>query len=205
MGSNTCSAIDAKLSPVDRIERHDVLNAAMLAVILMGMTFTMLWGARGLVNSAGGEDEPGTTVLASGDDSAPDSSVPAPDGITTTTTIAATTTTTVPASTTTAAVAHAPNEVKTRVGNGAERGGVAGAGTNILASAGYVTLAPKNADTIDVSTVYFTEGFYEDAKLVAQLLNVPVTNVFPMPSNPGMPVGDATVVAVLGRDTAVGG
>ncbi len=204
MGSNTCSAIAAKLSPVDRIERHDVLNAALLAIILMGMTFTMLWGARGLVNSTGGEDAPGTAVLASGDDdSGPSSSEPVPDGITTTTT-AATTTTTAPTTTTTAAVAHAPNEVKTRVGNGAERGGVAGAGTNILASAGYVTLAPKNAETIDVSTVYFTEGFSEDAKLVAQLLNVPVTNVFPMPSNPGMPVGDATVVAVLGRDTAVG-
>ncbi|NNF55507.1 MAG: LytR C-terminal domain-containing protein [Acidimicrobiales bacterium] len=190
---------------MDRIERHDVLNAAMLAVILMGMTFTMLWGARGLVNSAGGDDEPGTTVLASGDDdSAPSSSETIPDESTTTTTTPATTTTTAPTTTTTAAVAHAPNEVKTRVGNGAERGGVAGAGTNILASAGYVTLAPKNAETIDVSTVYFTEGFSEDAKLVAQLLNVPVTNVFPMPSNPGMPVGDATVVAVLGRDTAVG-
>lgn len=171
----------------------------------MGMTFTMLWGARGLVNSAGGENDPGTVVLASGDDdSAPSRSESVPDGITTTTTAPTTTVTTEPTTTTTTAVAHAPNEVKARVGNGAGRGGVAGAGTNILATAGYVTLSPKNADTIDVSTVYFTQGFSEDAKLVAQLLNVPQTNVFPMPDNPGMPVGDATVVAVLGRDTSVG-
>ncbi len=178
----------------------------MLSILLLGMTFTMLWGARGLVGNDG--DDPVEVLAAEADDS--------PEGVNTTTTTVPVTTapttapTTIPAETTTtaptttAAVVHPPNEVITRVGNGAERGGVAGAGTNVLVAAGYATLSPKNAETIDVSTVYFLPGYSKDAELVAQLLNVAPTNIFPMPDNPGMPVGDAQVIAVLGRDTAYG-
>lgn len=178
----------------------------MLAVVLMGMTLTMLWGARGLVNAASGDDAEPVDILANGADDTPGGA--AGSSTTTTTAPAATTTTTSTTTTTTPptteAVAHPPNEVLTRVGNGAEKGGVAGEGTNILAAAGYATLSPKNAETIDVSTVYFVPGYSKDAELVAQLLNVQPANILPMPANPGMPVGDAMVVAVLGRDTPYG-
>ncbi len=173
----------------------------MLAVILMGMTFAMLYGARGLITSGDGGDA-SVDILGS-EKPEDDGSIPSVLG-STTTSVPATTTTIEPTTTTSAAVTHPPSEVTTRVGNGAERGGVAGAGTNILASAGYITLSPKNAETIDVSTIYFTEGYSEDAKLVAQLMGVADTNVVPMPANPGMPVGDANVVAVMGRDTNLG-
>lgn len=184
----------------------------MLSFMLLGMTLTMLWGARSLVGVTSGDSDPTVDVLASGADDTPSGDA---DSATTTTTTAdavtttvATTvppTTTTAAPTTTAAVLHPPNEVITRVGNGAAKGGVAGAGTNILASAGYAALSPKNADTIDVSTVYYIPGYSKDAEAVAQLLGVAPSMVQPMPGNPGMPVGDAHVVAVLGRDTPHGG
>ncbi len=194
---------------MDRIERHDVLNAALLSFIILGMTLTMLWGANGLLSAASGDEanEPVDVLANEADDSAD----PGFTAATTSTTAAPATTTTVPTTTTTAApttteaVVHPPNEVITRVGNGAAKGGVAGAGTNILVSAGYAALSPKNAETIDVSTVYYLPGYSKDAELVAQLLSVNAANVLPMPPNPGMPVGDAHVVAVLGRDTPHGG
>ncbi|MFW2382985.1 MAG: LytR C-terminal domain-containing protein [Acidimicrobiales bacterium] len=197
---------------MERIERHDVLNAAMLSFIILGMTLTMLWGANGILGAATG-DEGGETVdiLANeADDSSTGDTEAAPTATTTTTapsstTTTAPTTTTTTAPTTTVAVVHPPNEVITRVGNGAAKGGVAGSGTNILVSAGYAALSPKNAETIDVSTVYYVPGYSKDAELVAQLLSVNPANVFPMPPNPGMPVGDAHVIAVLGRDTPHGG
>ena len=200
---------------MERIERHDVLNAAMLSFIILGMTLTMLWGARGILGAATGDDSGETVdILANEADDSSSGDADAAPGPTTTTTDTTTpsstatppsTTTTTVAPTTTVAVVHPPNEVITRVGNGAARGGVAGAGTNILVSAGYAALSPKNAETIDVSTVYYVPGYSKDAELVAQLLSVDKANVVPMPPNPGMPVGDAHVVAVLGRDTPHGG
>jgi hypothetical protein len=197
---------------VERIEKHDVLNAAMLSLIILGMTLTMLWGARGILDAATGDDAGGTVdILANqADDSSSGDAGAAPGSTTTTTTEPASTTTAAPTTTTTAAptttvaVVHPPNEVITRVGNGAAKGGVAGVGTNILVSAGYAVLSPKNAETIDVSTVYYLPGYSKDAELVAQLLSVDPSNVFPMPQNPGMPVGEAHVIAVLGRDTPHG-
>lgn len=186
----------------------------MLSVIILGMTLTMLWGARGILGAATGDDS-GETVDILANEADDSSSGDASAAGTTTTTPATTapssttappsTTTTTAAPTTTVAVVHPPNEVITRVGNGAAKGGVAGAGTNILVSAGYAALSPKNAETIDVSTVYYVPGYSKDAELVAQLLSVDTANVVPMPQNPGMPVGDAHVVAVLGRDTPHGG
>ena len=196
---------------MDRIERHDVLNAAMLSFMLLGMTLTMLWGARSLVGVTSGDSDPTVDVLASEADDTPSGDSGSESTTTTTAGVATTVATTVPpttttaAPTTTAAVLHPANEVITRVGNGAAKGGVAGAGTNILASAGYAALSPKNADTIDVSTVYYLPGYSKDAEAVAQLLGVAPAMVQPMPENPGMPVGEAHVVAVLGRDTPHGG
>ncbi|MBT8241733.1 MAG: LytR C-terminal domain-containing protein [Acidimicrobiia bacterium] len=197
---------------MERIERHDVLNAAMLSFIILGMTLTMLWGARGILDAATGDDDGETVdILANqADDSSSGDANAASESTTTTTTPPSTTsteptTTTTSAPTTTEAVVHPPNEVITRVGNGAAKGGVAGAGTNILVSAGYAALSPKNAETIDVSTVYYLPGYSKDADLVAQLLSVDSSNIFPMPQNPGMPVGEAHVIAVLGRDTPHGG
>ena len=185
----------------------------MLSVIILGMTLTMLWGARGILSAATGDDSAETVdILANEADDSSSGDANASEQLATTTTTPSSTTTSAPstttttaAPTTTVAVVHPPNEVITRVGNGAAKGGVAGAGTNILVSAGYAALSPKNAETIDVSTVYYVPGYSKDAELVAQLLSVDSANVFPMPQNPGMPVGDAHVVAVLGRDTPHGG
>ena len=187
------------------------MNAAMLSFMLLGMTLTMLWGARSIIGATDGDSDPTVDILASEADDTPsgdDATVTTTTTAGVTTTVATTvppTTTTTAAPTTTAAVLHPANEVITRVGNGAARGGVAGAGTNILAAAGYAALSPKNADTIDVSTVYYLPGYIKDAEAIAQLLSVAPSMVQPMPGNPGMPVGDAHVVAVLGRDTAHGG
>jgi hypothetical protein len=188
------------------------MNAAMLSFIILGMTLTMLWGANGILSAATGDDADQTVDILSNaaDDSASGDANSAAESPTPTTVPSSSTTTTAPtttvaAPTTTVAVVHPPNEVITRVGNGAAKGGVAGAGTNILVSAGYAALSPKNAETIDVSTVYYIPGYSEDAKLVAQLLSVDPKNVLAMPQNPGMPVGDAHVIAVLGRDTPHGG
>ncbi len=185
----------------------------MLSFIILGMTLTMLWGANGLLGAATSDDADQTVdVLANeADDSSNGDAAPSVGSTTTTSVGSSTTTTTTPTTTTTAApttteaVVHPPNEVITRVGNGAAKGGVAGAGTNILVAAGYAALSPKNAETIDVSTVYYIPGYSKDAELVAQLLSVNAKNILPMPQNPGMPVGDAQVIAVLGRDTPHGG
>lgn len=114
------------------------------------------------------------------------------------------TTTTVEEETTTTATLRIPGEVTTRVGNGAQRGGIAGAGTGLLDEAGYVTLGPKNAPPTPNSIVYYVETYEADAAQVARLLGVPETAIAPMPADPGIPQSDAQIVAILGRDTTVG-
>ncbi len=41
---------------VERIERHDVINAALLAAVLLGMALVLLFGARSLFETLGGSD-----------------------------------------------------------------------------------------------------------------------------------------------------
>ena len=78
------------------------------------------------------------------------------------------------------------------------------AGTALLDDAGYVTLSAKNAPPTPNSIVYYLETYEADAAQVARLLGVPETAIAPMPADPGIPVDDAHVIAILGRDTTVG-
>ena len=172
---------------VDRIERHDVLNAVMLAAVLLLLGFGILSAVdrlaatvdEGLVESTK-EPEPETTD----DDSA----------------LAATTTTDPDDAeeTTSLPDARPPGQVTVRVGNGARRAGVAGAGTEVLEAAGYPTLAPKNGPTMDDSIVYYVAGYVADAAKVAELLGLEATRTEPMPSDPGIPIEGAQVIAILG-------
>lgn len=178
---------------MERIERHDVINAALLSAVLLGMALVLLFGARSLFATLGGGND-GELV-----DAGPSTTVAQ------TTTTTAPTTTTVPETTTTVSVAHPTNEVIVRVGNGAGRAGIAGAGTDVAREAGYKTLSAKNADSvIERSTIYYVEGYAPDAELLAALMNVAPANILPMPDNPGIPPLEAHLVVVLGQDTDLG-
>ncbi len=163
------------------------MNAIGLAAILLAMALALLFGARALfrtVNDGIVTAETTTSAVA-------------------VTTSEAQSTTTTEATTTTATL-HIPGEVTTRVGNGAQRSGIAGAGTNLLDQAGYITLGPKNAPPSPSSIIYYVETYEADAAQVARLLGVPETAIAPMPADPGIPQGEAQIVAILGRDTTVG-
>ncbi len=176
---------------MERIERHDILNAVGLAAVLLAMALGLLTGARALFDTVNGAVDA---------ESAPEEVVA--EGSTTTTEVTSTTEST---TTTTTAVLHPPNEVITRVGNGAQRSGIAGAGTSLLTDAGYQTLSAKNAAATQASVIYYSEGYEADAAQVARLLGVPETAIAPMVENPGgVPQETAHVVAILGADTTVG-
>lgn len=177
----------ATMTGVYRIERHDVMNALGLAAILLAMALALLFGAR--------------TLFRTVNDGIVDSSKEPVVTVTSTTELV---TTSVTEATTTTATLHLPAEITTRVGNGAQRGGVAGAGKAILAEAGYISLSPKNAPPTPASVIYYVEGFAADAANVARLLGLPETAIALMPADPGIPQGDAQIVAILGRDTSVG-
>ena len=192
---------------MERIERHDVLNAAVLAVMLMGLAFGFLFGARSLLgafseesatvsSSTEGENASGPLALDLEED---DSAAPAtaPEITAPTTTVPQTTT--VPED-----VAHTPAEVIVRVANGARRGGIAGKGTAILQQAGYQALTPGNTDVIERSVVYYQPTYKIDGDAVASLLAIAPDNVLAMPENPGISVNEANLVIILGVDSSVG-
>ncbi len=170
-----------------------MINAALLAAVLLGMALVLLFGARSLFATLGGGDE-GEIV-----DAGPTTTVAAP------TTTAAPVETTVPETTTTVGVARPANEVIVRVGNGAGRGGIAAAGTDIARNSGYKTLSAKNADNIiENSTIYYVEGYAPDAEAFAAIMGVAPANILPMPENPGIPPLEAHLVVIFGQDTDLG-
>ena len=94
--------------------------------------------------------------------------------------------------------------MQAQVANGASMGGVAGAGTSILAEVGYDMLGPKNSSKqLEVSTVYYVDGYAADAEVIAALLNIPIENTAPMPPDPGVSPGSANVIVVLGADVSL--
>lgn len=163
---------------VDRIERHDVLNAVLLAIAMLVLGFLLVRGFGALFNTL---DE--GVVVAEKEEAA-----------------SSTTTTSEPApeETTTIVASRPPDEVLVRVANGARRAGVAGAGTETLDAAGYATLSPKNGPTVDDSVVYYRSGYAADAAKVAEVLGLDPTQIEPMPADPGVDIGDAKVLALLG-------
>ncbi len=100
-----------------------------------------------------------------------------------------------------------PNEVTVRIGNGSDgRDGLAGRATDRLATVGYGTLRPENksGDPIDESLVYYADGFRPDALQIAGLLGLDESNVRPLPDvNPGVTLDGADVVVVLGNTATI--
>ncbi len=175
---------------MDRIERHDFVNAVLLAVVLLGMAFALVAATRTLFATV---DE-GLVDAESAEETVPTTAAPP--------TTEDQQATEEPDSTTTPP--KPPSEVQVRVGNGALKSGVAGRGTEILANAGYATLGPKNSDIkLETTTVYYLEGFGADAEVVANLLNVPIANIAPMPPDPGISQDTATIIVILGSDTTL--
>lgn len=199
---------------VDRIERHDVINAVGLAAVLLAMALGLVFGARslfdtvneGLVdstqdpasieaddaeqNAADAENADGDAAEGAGATGDGAGGATEPDTETTTTSEA-------PA-------IRPPGEVTIRVGNGARRSGVAGAGTDILTQAGYKALSPKNAPTVAASVVYYAEGYEADAAQVARLTLMGESAIAPMPADPGVDIDGANLIIILGQDTSVG-
>ena len=99
---------------------------------------------------------------------------------------------------TTLPVTRPPAEVIVRVANGARRTGVAGAGTEAVVAAGYQTLSPKNGPTTETSIVYYANGYAAEAASVAELLGLDLTSIEAMPSDPGVPIEGAHLIALLG-------
>lgn len=176
---------------MDRIERHDFVNAALLAIVLLAMAFALVVATRSLFNAL--DDEP--IVTAEKPPETTTTTAEAPQ-VTVGEEVAEQTSSTLPP--------RAPNEVTVRVGNGAGKSGVAGRATTILANASYVTLGAKNSSVkLDSTAVYFGEGYGADAEVIATLLSVPITNIVPMPPDPGVEIESANVVVILGADTSV--
>ncbi|MGF1597467.1 MAG: LytR C-terminal domain-containing protein [Acidimicrobiales bacterium] len=172
---------------VDRIERHDIINALMLAGILLLLGIGVITATRSLFSTVDeglviAEKEP---VLESGEVPAGATAASVPD-------------TTTEDPTTTFVEARPAEEVTVRVANGARRAGVAAAGTEAVQSAGYPTLSPKNGPTVDDSVVYYANGFAADAVQVATVLGLESDQIAPMPADPGVPIDDAQVIAILG-------
>jgi len=89
-----------------------------------------------------------------------------------------------------------------RVGNGANISGLATSGTRLLSQNGYSLLQgqTKQGDTVEISNVYFAEGFEADAFLIADLLAIGSQQVEPLPAETGVDLDDANVVVILGKD-----
>ena len=118
-----------------------------------------------------------------------------------------TTTTTVPV------VIDPPNSVKVAVLNGRGVSGLAGSRSNHLKTAGYVSIA-ANADTSDkeLSRVYYTPGYEDEAELVAVALNGSPSVIEAAPADPLTLVAetyreataDYHIYVVLGADAVLG-
>lgn len=94
-------------------------------------------------------------------------------------------------------------EVKVLVLNGAGAKGIAARGSAILQEAGYDVLAPRNANFLGPSKIFYTTGYESAAAGVAQAYSVdPTAVVEPFdPANP--PINDthgADIIVVVGED-----
>lgn len=177
----------ARAVVVDRMERHDVINAVMLAVVLLLLGFGIITAAQSLSDTL---DE---GVISAEKDATLESEED---------TVGSTSDSVAGASTSTIVAARSPDSVIVRVANGARRAGVAGAGTETLQAAGYPTLSPKNGPTLDDSVVYYGNGYAADAVKIAGLLGLEPTQIEPMPSDPGVPIEEANVIAILGVNSS---
>jgi hypothetical protein len=122
----------------------------------------------------------------------------------TTTTAKHVTTTTNPAATTTTVATRAPQTIKVIVANGTDVQGAAGRVNQELLAAKYNALSPTDASQkVKASAVYFTPGYDREAAVLAQLLQLPPTDVQALPTPlPVKDPHDANIVVVVGPDLA---
>jgi hypothetical protein len=106
--------------------------------------------------------------------------------------------------TTTTLPPRQPGEVTVRVGNAAQRAGIAAAGGDRLGTLGYNVVDLKNAPPRATSVVYHAEGYEAEARAIAAALGIPEAAVGPVPPNPEVDAAGVAVLVVLGADTTVG-
>jgi len=154
---------------------------------------------------------PSTTVLAStvapSTTGAPATTVPSTTTTTTTTTTSTTTTITTtttvvaPDTTTSTTVPPSPADARVAVANGAGVPGIAGDAAELLADAGFDDVTATDAEPVDVTTVYYADGFEAIADLVAVELFIDPDAQAPMSDLPELATDEEfAVVAVLGAD-----
>lgn len=98
---------------------------------------------------------------------------------------------------------RAPADVPVLVLNGAGAKGVAGRGSEVLQTAGYDVLAPKNATVFGPTQVLYTEGFEAEAQAVAEAFGVDpvaVVSAYDPASPPINDIREAIVIVVIGQD-----
>jgi hypothetical protein len=104
--------------------------------------------------------------------------------------------------TTTTAVVNPPASVSVLVANGSGAAGVAGTNADKLKGAGYTTVETTNAPTTAKTAVYYASGAQGDAGAVATALGLDQAVVAALPSPPPVELAGATVLVVIGTDTA---
>lgn len=123
--------------------------------------------------------------------------------VATTTTAAATTTTEAPTTTEPATTTTALNPAAVRVlaVNGTRRGGIATRTADRLKAAGFTQSAPTDSiDPVEVTAVYYREGFQAAASLVAISLGLDPAGVVPY-GQPISAIDDAgDIVVAIGSD-----
>lgn len=177
---------------VDRIERHDVLNAVMLAAVLLLLGFGILTAVRGLAGTLDGGLVESTKDTLSSDSTDVEGGPADPPAD-----AAATETSSAPG-------VRSPAEVTVRVGNGGGESGVAAVGTELLQEAGYQTLPPKNSTVpLENTVVYHADNYGRDAEKIADILGVDHAYVEIMPPDPGVPIDGAHIVVIIGTNNAI--
>lgn len=179
-------------------------RGAVLIVIAIVIGVLLLW--QGFDSGESGGTGPGQTANDGGEAQTPTTTVRevAEDVVPETT---STTTTAAPV------VIDPPNSVKVAVLNGRGEQGLAGARSDHLKTAGYVSIA-ANADTSDkeFSRVYYTPGYEDEAELVAVALNGSPSVIELAPDDPTALVAetyreattDYHIYVVLGADAVLG-
>lgn len=171
---------------MDRIERHDILNAAGLAAVLLLMAFLLSMFAGRLFDEAADEDNP---VIDKQKTTEPAVAV------------SSSTTSTTELTTSSAPPINLPNEVTVIVANAARISGIAGKGSALLKDISYNVVGATNANTVAQSIVYYTEGHEGDAAQVAALLQMAETSIAPLPASISFDTKGAMLAVVIGEDT----
>lgn len=85
--------------------------------------------------------------------------------------------------------------------NGTPRNGHAGANTDDLDDLGYSTMTPGNAKIRPFSSIEYTVGFCAEAVRLAADIDLPETEVRPIPDDPAVVLGRTELLLTLGEDS----